>query len=234
MSEQIFLVVEESFSSVLCFVLVWFLAKPYQVTRESRYLGLPLGFGFLGFSYALSAFAHSFSIFPVNALTWFQLLARPFAFAFLTFTYFFSKKNIKNTRLIGDIILSTLIVALSSLFVLFLVAPSFALSDYRILTIYTRLFDIFCLFYITIHTLRSHLEVQESKTILTPFGYILLGISQYSFVTWAIDNSKFAFYGGLVLRWIALILFLLIAFRTFYGKKGSENGQKLAEANENL
>jgi hypothetical protein len=184
-------------------------------------LGLPLGFGFLGFSYALSAFAHSFSIFPVNTLTWFQLLARPFAFVFLTFTYYFSKKTKKNTRLMGNATLSILIVALTSFFVLFLVAPSFALSDYRILTIYTRAFDMVCLLYITIHTLRSHLEAQESKTILTPFGYMLLGISQYSFVIWAVDNSKFAFYGGLVLRWMGLVLFLLIAYRTFYRPKRS-------------
>ena len=76
-----------------------------------------------------------------------------------------------------------------------------------------------CLLYIAIHTLRSHLEAQKSKTILTPFGYMFLGISQYSFVIWAFDNSKFAFYGGLVLRWIGLALFLLIAYRTFYGSK---------------
>jgi hypothetical protein len=118
-----------------------------------------------------------------------------------------------------DITLSVLIVALTSMFVLFFVAPSYALSDYHTLTIYTRVFDIVCLLYITIHTIRSHLEVQESKTILTPFGYILLGISQYSFVIWAVDNSKFAFYGGLILRWIGLGLFLLIACRTFFGSQ---------------
>jgi hypothetical protein len=147
---------------------------------------------------------------------WFQLLARPFAFAFLAFTYYFSKKPSKNTRLIWDITLSVLIVALTSMFVLFFVAPSFALSNYRFLGIYIRAFNIVCLLYITLHTIRSHLDAQDSKTILTPFGYILLGISQYSVAIWAVDNSKFAFYGGLVLRWIGLILFLLIAYATFF------------------
>jgi hypothetical protein len=184
-------------------------------------LGLPLGFGFLGISYALSAFAHSYPTFSVNPLTWFQLLSRPFAFAFLAFTYYFSKKPSRNTRLIWDITLSVLIVALTSLFVLFFVAPSFALDNYRILSIYIRVFDLVCLLYITIHTLRSHLQAQDSKTILTPFGYMLLGISQYSLLIWSVGNvnDKFPFYGGLALRWLGLVLFLLIAYRTFYGSK---------------
>ena len=187
-------------------------------------MGLPLGFGFLGVSYALSGLAHLPATFSVNPLTWFQLLSRPYAFVFLAFTYYFSKQSSKNTRLIWDITLSVLIVALTSMFVLLCVAPSFALSNYRILSIYTRAFDIVCLLYITIHTLRSHLEAQDSKTILTPFGYMLLGIGQYSLLIWAIDGATFAFYGDLVLRWIALVLFLLIACRTFFGSQKRSPG----------
>ena len=222
--EQIFLVSEETLSAVACFVLVWFLIRPYLATREGRYIGLPLGFGFLGVSYALAAFAHSFPIFSVNGLTWFQLLARPFAFAFLTFTYFFSKKP-STTRLPWDITLSALLVALTSLFILVFVAPQFAFSTYRFLSIYVRFFNIICLLYISAHTLRSHLEARDSKTILTPFGFIFLGISQYSLLIWATgDGGDLAFYGGLVLRWIGLALFLLTAYRSFYGsqKRSSE------------
>ena len=154
---------------------------------------------------------------------WFQLLAKPFAFAFLAFTYYFSKKPAEYSRLIWDVTLSVLIIALTSTFILIYVAPGFAFSSYRILGIYTRAFNLVCLFYITIHTLRSHLATQDSKTILTPFGYMLLGIGQYSLLIWAVDNSELAFYGDLVLRWIALVLFLLIAYQAFYRshKKGS-------------
>jgi len=45
---------------------------------------------------------------------------------------------------------------------------------------------------------------------------MLLGIGQYSLLIWAVDNSELAFYGDLVLRWIALVLFLLIAYQSFY------------------
>ncbi len=184
-------------------------------------MGLPLGFGFLAASYAFSAFAHSYPTFSINPLAWFQLLSRPFAFAFLAFTYYFAKKTSTNTRLIWDATLSCMIVVLTTLFILFLVAPKLALDNYRLLSIYARVFDIVCLIYITTHTIRSHLVSQDSKTILTPFGYMLLGIGQYSLLIWNIGdmNNKFPFYGGLALRWIGLVLFLIIAYRTFYGSQ---------------
>jgi hypothetical protein len=175
-------------------------------------------------SYALAAVLWaSHAQFSVNALTWLQLLARPFAFAFLTFTYYFSKKPSKNTRILWDITLSALIVTLTSAFILIFVAPQFALSNYRFLSICIRLFDIICLLYISIHTLRSHLTAQDSKTVYTPFGYILLGISQYSVLIWAIDGGELAFYGGLVLRWIGLIIFLLISYKTFHSSASKES-----------
>lgn len=196
---------------------MWFLIKPYKATGERRYLGLPLGFGFLGLSYALAGFAHSYPTFSVDPLAWFQLLFKPFAFAFLAFTYYFSKKSAKTTQLMWDITLSVLIVALTSMIVLLFVAPSFTLSNYRIVSIYTWSFNIVCLLYITIHTIRSHLAAKDSNTILTPFGYILLGIGQYSLLIWSVDGATLAFYGDLALRWTGLVLFLLIAYRTFYG-----------------
>ena len=118
-----------------------------------------------------------------------------------------------------DVTLSVIIVALTSLIILFFVAPQFAINNYLVLSIYVRIFNIFCLLYITIHTLRSHLVAQDSKTILTPFGYLFLLIGQYSLLIWNMGDisNEFPFYGGLLLRWIGLVLFLLIAYRTFYG-----------------
>jgi len=212
---------EETLSAVACFIFIWFLIKPYRATGENRYLGLPLGFGFLGVSYLLAAITHALSSYPVftiNSLTWFQLLARPFAFAFLTFTYFFSNKP-STKRPLWNISLSVLLVALMSLIILFFVAPQFARSNYFFLCICVRVFNMICLLYISVHTLRSHLEAKKSKTILIPFGFIFLAISQYSLLLWSIDNSRIVFYGGLVLRWIGLALFLLVAYRSFYSSK---------------
>ena len=184
-------------------------------------MGLPIGFGFLCVSYAVSAFTHlyplaSFSNLP---LAWFQLLLRPFSILFLAFTYYFSKKSSKNSRLIWDVTLSAIIVALTSLLIFFFVAPQFEFGNYRVLSIFVRIFNMVCLLYISVNTLRSHLATQDSKTILTPFGYLFLLISQYSLLIWNTGDTKneVPFYGGLVLRWIGLVLFLLIAYRTFCG-----------------
>jgi hypothetical protein len=66
--------------------------KPYRLTGEGRYLGLPLGFGFLGISYILGAIALSQLFFSYSEIAWIPLLARTFAFSFLVVTYYFSKK----------------------------------------------------------------------------------------------------------------------------------------------
>ena len=52
-------IIIEVASAIICFIFVWFIAKPYRLTREGRYLGLPLGFAFLGISYAISGMAMS-------------------------------------------------------------------------------------------------------------------------------------------------------------------------------
>ena len=195
------------------------MAKPYYATRENRYIGLPLGFAFLGASYALSAIAHV-APFSVTALTWLQLLARPFAFLFLTFTYYFSKKPSKNTRIIWDVILSVLLVTLTVLAISIFVAPQFNLSNYRIVGVYVRIIDLACLIYISIHTLRSHLGSKDpSNTILTPIAFMLLAVSQYSILSWAVDGGLFAFWGGILIRLISLSIFLVIAIPIFFSRK---------------
>ncbi|XHH09989.1 MAG: hypothetical protein ACFCUE_04990 [Candidatus Bathyarchaeia archaeon] len=211
-------------SAVVCFILAWYLLKPFLATKESRYIGLPLGFAFLGITYMIAAFAHAVTISPgfsITDLTWFQLFARPFAFAFLTFTYFFSNKP-SNKRILWNVTLSVLIVALTSFVLLYFVAPQIAINNYRLAGMFVRVFNIICLVYLSAHTLRSHLEAKNSKTILIPFGFIFLAISQYSLLLWAFGGGDVAFYGGLTLRWTGLALFLFTAYRSFYGiQKGS-------------
>ncbi len=217
-----FQVIIELVSAALCFILLRFMIKPYSLTRESRFLCLPLGFGFLGFSYILGALAFAQTSFSVNALSWVQLLSRTFAFSFLVVTYYFSKEPSKNSQFTWNIVLSLLIVTLLSLVVAVIIVPQFTARSYQATQVYVRIFNMICLAYISIHTLRSHLKNSEPATIWIPFGFILLGISQYSILIWAVDGSNFAFIGGLVIRLAALTVFLLVSYRTFYGsKKGS-------------
>lgn len=186
-----------------------------MATREGRYLGLPLGFGFLGVSYALSSVAHASAALPANELYWIQLLMRPFAFAFLTFTYYFSNKT-SNKRHLWDISLSIILVVLIALFILSVVAPQIAISNYRVLGASVRAFNLTCLIYITVHTLRRNLE---TKTVLTPMAFFLLAVSQYSLLAWSIEGGDFSFYGGIVIRFMGLILLLAVATRTFFSKQ---------------
>ena len=209
-------IVAEVASAILCFILLRFMIKPYRLTGESRYLGLPLGFSFLGISYVLGAIALSGLFSPYLVLAWIPLLARTFAFSFLVVTYYFSKEPSKNTRLLWDITLSLLIIVLVASVAAVLIFPQLAASSYMPTQQYIRIFDIVCLAYISFYTLRSHIRKPDPTTIWIPFGFILLGISQYSFLIWAIDRSNFAFTGALLIRLAGLVVFLTVSIRTFY------------------
>jgi hypothetical protein len=206
----------EVVSAILCFILLRFMIKPYRLTGEGRYLGLPLGFGFLGISYILGAIAFSEVISSFRQLAYIQLFARTFAYCFFVVTYYFSKKPSKNSRIKWDIALSLLIVVLTALIVVSIIIPQFAANSYQATEVYVRIFNIVCLIYISIHTLRSHIKNPDPMTIWIPFSFILLGISQYSLLIWAIDESIFAFNGALILRLAALTIFLFVSYLTFY------------------
>ena len=212
-------IVAEVVSAILCFILLRFMIKPYRLTGESRYLGLPLGFSFLGISYILGAIALSGLFSPYFELAWIPLLARTFAFLFLVVTYYFSKKPSKNTRLLWDITLSLLIIALVTSVATVLIFPQLAASSYMPTQPYFRIFDIISLTYLSFYTLRSHVRKPDPTTIWIPFGFILLGISQYSLLIWVIDASNFAFTGALLIRLAGLVVFLLVTIKTFYSSQ---------------
>ena len=213
----------EVISAVACFILVRFMIKPYRLTGESRHLGLPLGFGFLGLSYTLAATIFSITTPFYPDFEWLVLLIRTFAFVFIAFTYYFSNGPTKN-RLMWNITFSLLTVALFTLPIMLIITPQSAMQTYFTSQIYVRLFNVFCLTYISIHTLRSHVKEPDQTTIWIPSGFILLGISQYSLLFWYLNNSLAAFTGSLALRLMALAVFLFVAYQTFYSP-GKETDQ---------
>jgi hypothetical protein len=190
-------IIIEIASAIVCLILVRFMIKPFQLTRESRYIGLPLGFIFLGTSYAIAAIAYTEPI-------------------------YFSKKPSKGTQLWWNITLSVLVVALIALFLVIVIDPQAASNGYAASQVYVRIFNVICLSYIAIHSLRSHIKDPDPTTIWTPLGFILLAISQYSLLFWYIDSSFAAFWGALVLRLLALAVFLFVAFRTFYSSRKND------------
>jgi FtsH-binding integral membrane protein len=192
--------------------------KPYQITKENRYLGLPLGFGFLGATYALSAFAYFQPYFFGNGTIYLQVVVRTFAFVFLCVTYYFSRKSAENNQWLWN---ATLILLISVFVtsVILLSIPQVNLPSYQLTSTITRVFNLICIVYLCAHTLRSHLETLDPDTLWSPFGYILLGISQYSLIIYANDNSMSAWWGALVIRWAGLAIFLIIAYKAFYNTK---------------
>jgi hypothetical protein len=206
-------------STILCVILVRFMIKPYEVTRESRYLGLPLGFGFLGATYAFSAFLYFQPYFFGRQTLYLQLVVRAFAFMFLTMTYYFSRKKAENSRFLWNTTLAILIVGLITALLLLVSLPADILPSYQLASVCIRVFNLSCIVYICAHTLRSHIEAPDPETIWIPLAYILLGISQYSLLIWIIDNSIFAFFAALAIRWAGLAIFLIVSYRAFYSTK---------------
>ena len=209
----------EIISAIACLIIMRFMLKPFQLTKESRYLGLPFGFGFLGMSYVLSAILY-FPLLSVDIwvdFRWVQLFVRGFAFSFLVLTYYFSKSQ-KNQSFPWKLFLGSLLAFVTILMLLIISSPEISQSNYLLFYTFSRLFGIGCLVYLTIHTLKSHLKWSDSRTLLTPFGYILLSIDQYSSIIWRVDASYLALFGGLIFRLFSFAVFLYILYSGFYGK----------------
>ncbi len=192
--------------------------KPYQITKESRYLGLPLGFGFLGATYALSAFTFYQPYFFGQATLYLQVILRTFAFVFLCVTYYFSTKSVE-TKFRWDSTLSLLIIAVIAASITILNIPGSSLPNYELTSIIARILNLICILYLCVHTLRSHLETSDPSTIWSPFGYIFLGISQFFLIFYSLDSSMSAWWASLAIRWIALAIFLFVSYRSFYSIK---------------
>ncbi len=208
----------EVISAIICIILIRFMVKPYKITEESRYLGLPLGFGFLGATYILSAFAYYIpDIFGGNTF-YIQLIARTFAFFFIAITYYFSKKPTENSRWVWRI---TLTLSITFLIISFLIASLPGLDNvrsYRTADTCFRVINIIIILYICIHTFKSHIEKPDPTTIWIPIGYSFLAVSQYSVLLFSLvsDLGHYTLFGALILRLIFLSIFLFVALRTFY------------------
>ena len=206
----------EVVSAIACFILARFMIKPFELTRETRYLGLPFGFVFLGASYTLSALSFD-TLFDFGSIKWVQLFIRVFAFLFLAVTYYFSK-SAKGSKLLWNATLAFLAGVFTISILVEIINPEYLFPTYLQASMYVRIFNLLCLAYISIHALKSHIEQPDPTTLTIPFGYILLGIGQYSLLIWAVDSSIFAFFAALALRLAGIVIFLFVSYLTFYSK----------------
>jgi hypothetical protein len=227
------LIVAEVVSATICFVLLRFMIKPYRITREGRYLGLPLGFGFLGVSYVFMGVALYFESFRfVEEIKWLQVFTQAYAFAFLAVTYRFSKRPSDRSRLWWDVTFAALIFAVVLSYLVVFEPPMFGLPSLKTVDEYFIFFNIICLAYVSIHTLKDHASKPDPKTIWIPLSYLLLGFAQYSSLIWSLDSSFSAFVGAHVLRIGGLLVLLFVAYQTFYASRRTshEEGIQTEEA----
>lgn len=206
-------------SAVLYFILVKYMHKPYGLTGENRYLGLPLGFAFLGMSEIFLAIQ---IIYPFTQLPGLSVATRTFAFVFLAITYFFSTKPQRNNQMVWSLTLSLLTVIAAVLCIAIIEAPLLNLQIPLSFSIFLRFLGLFFIGYICLHTLNSHIKRPDPTTIWIPLGFIMLGLSQYSQIIRILDNGYTygaAFIGGIVTRFIGIAIFLYVAYRTFHRKK---------------
>jgi hypothetical protein len=217
------LIAIETISAVACFILVKFMVTPFRLTKETRYLGLPLGFGFLGASYIFTAVSH-ISLINFPGKWWIQLFFRAFAFLFLAITYVFSS-SVKKHDKVWTTTLGLLISTLILLILLSIISPQTLGADYKSAQILVRVFNLICILYITSHVLKNHTDnPDDTKTLFFPFGYISLGIGQLLQIISAVDNSYLAFWTGIAFRFISLAIFIFISYKIFYSSEiGGEN-----------
>lgn len=206
-------------SAAICFVLVWFMTKPYRFTGERKYIGLPFGFSFLGVSYVMGVVGFLQSGGFVDFLSWVQLFTQSYAFAFLAVTYYFSKKE--TTLSWFAISFGAILIAAAVSYSVLFVAPLYDLPHFSTVDDYMTIFNMVCLSYIAIHTLRSHASRPDAKTIWIPLSYLLFDFGQYSLLLWSLDGSVSAFVGAHFLRLTALVVFLFVAYQTFYSSNES-------------
>lgn len=207
-------------SAAICFILVWFMTKPYRYTGERKYIGLPLAFSFLGASFAMGGTLYFEPQIFIVVIRWFQLFTQSYAFAFLAVTYYFSKKGKEATKLWLGILYATIFSVITISLIIIFVPTVSALPSFNIVDESMRIFNIVCLSYIAVHTLRGYVSRPDPKTIWIPFGFLLIDFSQYSFLIWSLDASFVAFIGAHFLRLAALLVFIIVTYQTFYASHG--------------
>ena len=217
--ENAALILAELISAVICFVLLKYMIIPYRFTRETRYIGLPLGFALLGASYLFMGFAYYFESFLfVEEIKWLQLFTQAYAFVFLAVTYFFSKSSKRKNTQWNITYAALALVAVISYLIIF-EPPMLELPSYKTVDEYFRLFNILCLSYIFVYTLRSHLSKPEPKTLWIPLSYLLLAFGQYSSLIWSLESVFVANVGAHILRIAGLLVFVFVVYQTFFGSK---------------
>ena len=167
---DLFFSMVEGISAVIVLVLARFTTKPYRITGESRLLGLPMGFFFLGVSYvSMGASLVVAENNLIEGLKWLQLFTGTYAFTMFAVTYHLSSETKERTaRLLMQIILSLMVLGVAIVLVTIFLPPLLEFPSYKTADEYFRLFNMLLALYVVSITLRSHVSKPEPETIFAP------------------------------------------------------------------
>lgn len=217
MTELLLPIASEIISAGLAFVLVYFFFRAYRLTKLAYLLGLPFGFSFLGVSYislGVSMIYERSSVSSIGSL-WLYLVTQTYGFAFVTISYYFSRKMEEKAKHILKIVsLASAISIFLILLGLYLAPPSLGLPSNDVADEGFRIANLVFLVYV-IYTLVKNWESSRrpiSRSMWASSAFSLLAIGQYSQLIHDIDGSQTAFIFAHILRIASLLVLIYIYY----------------------
>jgi hypothetical protein len=197
-------------------------------------LAISFVFGYLNVVYSYSHVNQSLE----NIFLWIQLALRSEGFAFIALSYMlknrmgstsvngllpatsrilFSPLSYSNAIKVKEMIVAILPMILISIPLMVTISALFVqpiLNDTEVkdMSIYTTIYDIIVLGYISIKSLKALVRSANIKLLYIPAAFALLWLEQYSLIINYFDNNQFAFMGSIIARLLGLTLFVFAIY----------------------
>lgn len=174
-------------SAGLSFSTAYLMLVSFRTIRSEYLLGFPIGFSFLGLSYAFFGISH---ILPMLAdlASWLHLFLGSYGLAFLASSYLLKKGSVSSSSS-GQLARWSLLalIVLGAFTVLIVVLSTSIFPPYQLADALFRALNLGLLGYI-IYSLNQALrtEVELSNVVL---GFTFLTIEQYSLFLWTLDRE---------------------------------------------
>jgi len=234
----VFGAVVTAISITLSLMISQYFFNSYRFSGFGYLLGFPVGFAFLGASFAFEVSSLMYHADPLlyPAFFWIQMSLQSEAFALIALSYYYknsdssqSGKTVKPrdmlvTMLPLAIVAIPFVVPTSAL----ASAPYFNYAHLADLSFYMRIFNMVVLAYVFKSTIASLVRAANVKMLYVPAAFALLWLEQYSLVLAYFDNSTWAFIGSAVARIAGLTLFVYIMHSVTSRRKMEIEARKAA------
>jgi hypothetical protein len=209
-------------SVTLSLMISRYFFKSYKFSGFGYLLGFPVGFAFLGASFAFEISSIMFKVDPFlyPAFFWIQMSLQSEAFALIALSYYYKnsdKSQSGRTVKPRDIVMTMLPLAIVA--IPFIVptsalasSPYFNYARLADLSFYMTLMNLSILSFIAFSSMKTLVRAGNPKLLYVPVGFALLAVAQYSLVLAYFDNGVETFIGSLAARIVGLFF---IAYATY-------------------